>query len=148
MLCFSLSSMPNWKSLFLFVLQQFLWWVTENTGLLLFFVPPFLSFNMWQLYLWENVLFFFFGVLLYYGKLSGRNAGAFYLQLLLLPSLPVPFLSHPSHCSTMLGPKWCPLKVTLTFVGLCGNTLLHVEILRLQHERVESTITDKSYVHE
>lgn len=63
-----LSSMPDCESPFLFVLQHFPWHVTENTGLSLLFEPPFLTFNLWHLYLRENVLTFTFVCLCTVGR--------------------------------------------------------------------------------
>lgn len=112
--------MPNWKNLFLFVLQQFPWWVTENTGVLCFFVPLFLLLNVSHLYLGENVfgmllllLFWCFCTVGSCGT-AGEEHRHISLQLLLPPSLPVPFLSHSSCCSTLLYPKKIPMKVTFT----------------------------------
>lgn len=117
-----LSSTPKWKNLFLFVLQQFPWWVTENTGVLCFFVPLFLSLNVQHLYLKENVFDWVFWYFCTVGSCQG-TAGEKHrrvsLQLWLRPSLVVPFLSHPSCCSTQLYPEKIPVKVT--FASCCWD---------------------------
>lgn len=96
-----LSNMPNWKNLFLFVLQQFPWWVTENAGVLCFFVPLFLS-----LYLRENVfgwfLFWCFCTVRSCQRTAAEEHTHVSLQLWLPPSVPVHFLSRPSCCSTVV----------------------------------------------
>lgn len=64
----------------------------------------FLSLDAWQLYLGENVLFFWGAFALWEvaREQQERNTGIFSLQLLLHPLFPGPFLSHASCCSTVL----------------------------------------------
>lgn len=133
LLCSMLSSMLDCESLFLFALQQFPWQVRENTGLLLLFGTPLLTFNVWHLYLRENVLMFLF--VLWEGEEHSYVFFAVVASSLLAFSFLTPLAA--ALCCVQSGILGKSHQLSWGCVGIfcCMN-------------RVESTVTDKPYVHE
>lgn len=150
MLCSVLLSITNWKSLFLFVLQQFPWWVTKSTGLLLFFVPPFLSFNTWQLYLRDNALLF--GCFCTMGSCQGTAgeecgyiSSAVVASSLLARSFPIS-LFLLQYCVVF---KAAPSEGHANICGAVWEySVACTGILTLHPEWAESAVTDKPYGQE
>lgn len=126
MLCIALR-LPNCKSQFLFVLQQFPQG-TEDTGLLLLFVTS--SCHLTRDIFTQGKCAFFWGcfctVRCCQGTAGEERRYIFFAAVASSP-LPRSFPFSPLLLQHHVVSDAAPLKVVITFVGLCGTVFLHAQ---------------------